>query len=259
MSILLWMISYLFILTIFIPSISSFSSHPPWQTSRVELNDVSLSYPTSVWRRLTSSEPRRPFAVQDITFSLQGDFLLLTGASSSGKSTILKLLTGELEPDSGRVQVFSTRTRMETKPVLLQDRPIHSSKETLLKVLDLMDDRFQSTALRNDLASLFSLSLDQPADTFTPSQAYRFSIAKATLEHMNDHGLAAPVILLDEWMDHETLQVVQNVLPCLHEVVRRGGVVISVTHKPHLFKSMDCEQDYCKEMTLNAGTVFSFC
>jgi len=83
---------------------------------------------------------------------------------------------------------------METKPILLQDRPIHSSKETLLKVLDLMDDRFQSTALRNDLASLFSLSLDQPADTFTPSQAYRFSIAKATLEHMNDHGLRARLL-----------------------------------------------------------------
>ena len=86
------------------------SSSIEWIPTRIEFEGVYRSYgQPSLWRKLTSSVPRREFALQDITVAfgktsevepntLQDDaknedsFCLLVGASSSGKSTIFRSL-----------------------------------------------------------------------------------------------------------------------------------------------------------------------
>jgi ABC-type polysaccharide/polyol phosphate transport system ATPase subunit len=52
---------------------------------------------------------RRPKfeALRDVSFSLQpGESLALIGANGAGKSTVLNMATGLLEPDSGRIEVY---------------------------------------------------------------------------------------------------------------------------------------------------------
>lgn len=64
---------------------------------QMEFINVSKQYSVSstmrLWQQLTSSVPRREWAVANITFATgSGEFLMVTGASSSGKSTLLQTM-----------------------------------------------------------------------------------------------------------------------------------------------------------------------
>ena len=49
------------------------------------------------------------FALTDINFEVEkGEFVFITGPSGAGKTTILKLILGEMLPDSGEVIVDGT-------------------------------------------------------------------------------------------------------------------------------------------------------
>ena len=62
-------------------------------------------------------------ALQGITFDIEdGEFVFLVGKSGSGKSTIIKILTGEVTPTSGRVMIngFSMKTISERQIPLMR-------------------------------------------------------------------------------------------------------------------------------------------
>ena len=51
-------------------------------------------------------DKRKHYAVRDVDFSVQqGEFVFLIGSSGAGKSTMLKLIGGEIPPDEGAVFV----------------------------------------------------------------------------------------------------------------------------------------------------------
>ena len=77
---------------------------------------------------------------------LDGDKLSLVGESSSGKSTLLKVITGLIRPDSGRVRVFG------------QDLATASAKE-LRKVRQRIGMQFQSGALFDSMSVIENLKL----------------------------------------------------------------------------------------------------
>jgi energy-coupling factor transporter ATP-binding protein EcfA2 len=82
-----------------------------WQTE-IHLGNITHAYPDSVWRRITSSVPRRPHALSRVNLSLASEFVLLTGASSSGKSTLFRLLLDDEYPSaSGKIEIVGSSTR----------------------------------------------------------------------------------------------------------------------------------------------------
>ena len=55
---------------------------------------------------VTKSYIKNTLALKGITLQIEdGEFAYLVGASGSGKSTIIKMITGELRPTSGHVHV----------------------------------------------------------------------------------------------------------------------------------------------------------
>jgi hypothetical protein len=61
--------------------------------SRVNIGNLSVQYPVTWQRILFSSEPRRPYALQNVTLDVSSQFVFLQGDSQSGKSTLLKAIS----------------------------------------------------------------------------------------------------------------------------------------------------------------------
>lgn len=249
-----------------------------WVPSSVTLERVSHSYPDTLWRKLTSSEPRRELALDDVSLSWgpsDETTSLLLGESSSGKSALLKLITGKETPIEGTVRIENYSIPSNTdaainsegahsKPVYLDARPSYGQSQVVQDIW--MDASIKAggnslgISLMEDLSShiLLDLSLASEIRDLSTSEVYRCRIGEACIESMlseanldtrtslttssSEHApstanvaLPAPVLLLDEWLDTETTSVVQNILSSLQELARRGAVIICVTHKPQLF------------------------
>ena len=100
----------------------------------VEIENVTLSY---------SDELREP-AVQDLSISIEeGEFSAVVGPSGCGKSTLMKLVTGLLFPQVGKVRVDGAQVDSPLKiagmafqnPVML---PWRKTLENLLLPLEIV-------------------------------------------------------------------------------------------------------------------------
>jgi ABC-type transport system involved in cytochrome bd biosynthesis fused ATPase/permease subunit len=257
-------------------TVHSFYASPSWLPCSIELDRVSQQYPITLWRKLTSSEPRREYAIENVSLSLNSDFTLLVGNSSSGKSTLLKLVAGQEPPVSGRILtslVNNENTKLSpSNPVILEERPVYSNEQRSLNeilkgtILELVSTdlakELEGSPLLPELSDLLDLSLEQKGLNFSPSESYRCCIAVACLNSMlynyeenskRCHSLPAPILLLDEWLDTETSTVVQKVQSSLLELVAKGAIVISITHKPKLYKM----EESIRRITLSTGRILS--
>lgn len=80
------------------------------QTTAIEFRNVSLSFGDKV-------------ALSDVSFALQqGEMLLLTGISGSGKSVLLRLAMGLLKPDSGQILIEGKEIQELNEPELISLR-----------------------------------------------------------------------------------------------------------------------------------------
>ena len=198
--------------------------------------NVSQHYPRTLQRRLFSSVPYREWALRKINLELESELLLLTGASSSGKSTLLQMLLRHQhqQPTEGTVacSCVGNYTTWRAVPVYLDQKPPFESRKTVATILKEDSESYripadQMQCLVNDLLHHVDLSsqvVKTPAQ-LSPSEQYRLELVRASLTSMLadcDHGmerpttpplllLPAPILLLDEWLDKETSQVVQNV------------------------------------------------
>jgi energy-coupling factor transporter ATP-binding protein EcfA2 len=82
--------------------------------SQIQCTELSQSYPETMFTKLFSSEPRRTYAIENVTVrigchpeSLVGSsgVTLVVGASGSGKSVLLRLLAGKEIPMRGTVHM----------------------------------------------------------------------------------------------------------------------------------------------------------
>lgn len=102
----------------------------------VALKDVTHDYPDSMWRRLTSSVPRRSQALSDVSLEFpSSEFCLLTGPSDSGKSTIFRLLQGIEQPSiSGSVEMDASSLESPKRFSVSSEGPTAAISEVAVAV-----------------------------------------------------------------------------------------------------------------------------
>jgi len=241
--------------------------------SCIQCEALTQSYPVTLFNKLFSSVPKRAFAIQDVSLTFgdakDGDnnFNLLVGRSASGKTTILRILSGEEEPASGNVllnrsQLFPSMKRSNglPKPIMLDTKPdCYDDRFTVLERIKEAAGKHLSSAeidsskfiegLAKEFASTLNLSSEQTngyPSALSPSGQYVFGIACACMQSScaSIHSIGedvvevpCPILLLDELLDSETSGVASKVGEALHSLTKRGAIVLAATHRPEYLKS----------------------
>jgi ABC-type polysaccharide/polyol phosphate transport system ATPase subunit len=193
--------------------------------------------------------------VDEVSIELEsGDFLVVLGASSSGKSTILRLLQGLEQPVKGQIDFQSTST-----PVYLDRKPAFNDKDTVEEAI-LRRCQPGSAALEaiGYLSRVVDLDTSQIPSQLTQSEIFKYGLIDACMESINFNGpgsvMHAPILLLDEWMDLETSTVVHKVEETIQRLTEAGAIVVCVTHKPNLFRTSYDSIMMCKGKILSRGS-----
>jgi ATP-binding cassette subfamily F protein uup len=172
--------------------------------------------------KVAKSYGERPI-VKDFSLRIQrGDRIGVVGANGTGKTTLLRLLTGEIDPDEGKV----TRARTLTGVMIDQQRrlldPDKSVREVLADGGDWIEVRGRKKHVQGYLKDfLFEPGLiDAPIGSLSGGERSRLLLAREFARRSN-------LLVLDEPtndLDMETLDLLQEV------IADYEGTVLIVSH-----------------------------
>lgn len=183
--------------------------------------------------------------LQDVTFSAQEEeFVAIFGPNGGGKTTLLNLLMGFLEPTRGYIDIFGLHPKkarhligwvpqnfsfdhnfpISTKEVVLGGRIRHRKFRFQAADYKMVDDALDKVDMRQEKNSPFSM--------LSGGQQQRVLIARALVSDPK-------ILLLDEptsSIDQETKKTIHDLL----NVLNKHMTIIMVTHDMHsIIKSAD--------------------
>ena len=170
-------------------------------------------------QNLTFHYDNKPPLYEKLSFSLtRGDKFLIVGENGIGKSTLLKLIVGQLQPDSGSV-IFSQNT---TLSYYAQELEILNDRETILDNVKSYD--YSDTEMRSMLANFLFYDDDafKKVSVLSPGEKARVALCKILSQRAN-------LIILDEPTNHfdpETQKIIGE------NFRDYDGTIIMVSHNP---------------------------
>jgi biotin transport system ATP-binding protein len=186
-------------------------------------------------------DPRAP-VLREVSFEVApGEILVLAGANGSGTSTLLALLAGLLEPDSGQLEADgqsgpAARDFLRARSALLPQNIDHwllgeTGREDLTLGLDLRETGAAEWVA--GLARHWGLEpfLDQPVETLSLGQKKRLALAAALARRPAAVFLDEPLAGLD-WPG------VRAALADLARLKAGGVATVLVTHEPALLAGL---------------------
>ena len=186
--------------------------------------------------------------ITDATFRVRrGEFVFLVGSTGSGKSTLMRLLLKELEPDSGAIKVAGhdlaeiTRRKMPYYRrnigmvfqdfKLLPNRTVHDNVAYALQVTggsrkeirEKVPDILRMTGL--------SLKLHNDPDQLSGGEQQRVSVARAFVNH-------PPLLLADEPTGNLDPETSIGIMQLLYRINPTGTTVLVATHDSSMVDRM---------------------
>ena len=183
-------------------------------------------------------------ALRGVSMKIEdGEFVFLVGSTGSGKSTIIKLITGELRPTSGQVRV--NRYAMEkirrreipylrrTIGVVFQDfrlireKTVYDNVAFAMRVIGAREAEIRSRVpYVLELVGLDGKAKRYP-DTLSGGEQQRLAIARALVNNPSTIIADEPTGNLDAERAHEIMSL-------LDQINQLGTTVLAVTHDMNL-------------------------
>jgi ABC-type transport system involved in cytochrome bd biosynthesis fused ATPase/permease subunit len=210
-------------------SASTESTDPP----SMKLEDVGFTYSAP-----STNAPRA--AIRGLSLDLEpGARLALVGANGTGKSTLLHLLSGVLEPTEGRIllngrELVAADPTIKPRIALLSQRPYVFSNGTVAENLRAFDPSLTDAQLKDELSGLgvWALlrgrtdsdaeALSLPWSSLSQGQARRALLARAFLR-------PADLVLLDEPEANLDVEAVRLLVARLRRVAE-GSTLVAAIH-----------------------------
>ena len=170
-------------------------------------------------QNLTFHYDNRPLLYEKLSFALtRGEKFLIVGENGIGKSTLLKLIVGQLEPDDGSV-IFSQNT---TVAYYAQELEILNERETILDNVKSYD--YSDTEMRSMLANFLFFDDDvyKKISVLSPGEKARVALCKILTKRAN-------LIILDEPTNHFDPETQKLIGENFRDY---DGTVIMVSHNP---------------------------
>jgi ABC-2 type transport system ATP-binding protein len=150
-------------------------------------------------------------AVTDLDLEIEeGEMIGYIGANGAGKSTTVKMLTGILEPSSGRIEVDGRNPQKERKKNAMNigvvfgqktqlwwDLPVRDSFQLLKEIYEVEDDAYERRVDEFDEVLDLDEFWEQPVRKLSLGQKMRAELAAAFLHHPKIVYLDEPTIGLD--------------------------------------------------------------
>ena len=194
----------------------------------------------------------------NITLKIEnGEFLYLIGETGSGKSSLLKVLYGELKVDAGNITVADTDlTKIKQKEIptlrrklgivfqdfqLLTDRNVFDNLEFVLKATG-WKNKAEIKARIDEVLDSVHLSgvTDKMPYELSGGEQQRAAIARALLNHPE-------LILADEPTGNLDPEKSEKIIELLKEINAKGTTILIATHDYSIIKKYSARTIKCAE------------
>ena len=190
-------------------------------------------------KRYKTDKKQVQYAVRDLSLTVeQGEFVFLIGSSGAGKSTMLKLMGGEIAPDEGAVYIDETniarlfgpwKVRLTRTFGIVSQQSMLIRKRTIMENL-LVAGRASGMGRKSQAAAekaLGLVGLPGVGDCF-PAQlsigeVRRVELARALIN-------SPSILLLDELTANLDDDTIWDIIHLLYELNNRGTTIIMATH-----------------------------
>ena len=197
----------------------------------VRLENASKLYKTE--------DKRKQYAVKDLSLTIaQGEFVFLIGSSGAGKSTMLKLIGGEISPDEGAVLLDDVniarffgpwKVRLNRTFGIVGQQTLLLRKRTIMENL-MVAARASGMQRKSKAAAekaLGLVGLPRVAECY-PAQlsigeVRRVELARALIS-------SPPFLLLDELTANLDDDTIWDIMHLLNELNSRGTTIVMATH-----------------------------
>lgn len=226
---------------------------------------IALPEPTGriAAERVTFGFPGQPVAIiKGVSFNLSaGESLAVIGPSAAGKTTLIRLLIGTLQPSAGTVRldgadVFTWMREDFGRHVGYLPQDVELFDGTVLRNISRMGDAepervFEAAQLAGCHEMI--LRLPQGYDTEIGDGGQHLSGGQRQLIGLARAMFGAPkLVVLDEPNSNLDGDAEQALIRGLEELKRRGTTVILVSHRPTLVQGVD------KVLLMRDGAVEAF-
>lgn len=175
-------------------------------------------------KKQTSS--RRFKALDQVSFNIQkGDVVGIIGTNGSGKSTMLKIISGALMPTSGSVKVDKRKVQLLTLGTgfdmeLTARENIYLNGAIIGYTREYIDRHFDDIIQFAELETF----VDEKLKNYSSGMVSRLGFAIAT------SGKAAEILILDEVLSVGDIYFRDKSMKRIQEMIHGGSTVIMVSH-----------------------------
>jgi len=187
-------------------------------------------------------------AIREVSFEVKsGEFVFLTGPSGAGKTTVLKLILGEILPDAGQVwfgTIDVAKLKQRDLPKLrqkigcvfqdyklLNEKTVGENIEIALAVLGVPEKKWPEKVTE----VLKDVGLSDKKNSFpaqlSGGELQRVSLARALV-------VEPELILADELTGNLDWDIAAEIMQLLEKISKKGKTVIMATHNREIVAKM---------------------